>query len=540
MSALQQTPSTNPGQGTTDPYGNPGPSTPGAPGIGVPAGGTTGQALVKNSNTNYDTKWLTVADGGTNLGWFDVEAYGAVTNTESTVAIQAAIDAAGAAGGGVVWFPHPPYVVGGALVDTTRSNCQLRLPSVDVITGVPITIVFKGPAPGPQMPCIPPVGSVPLVVPTIKSTLTTGSGTTPSCIGGWGPPLSAGDFTMVNAVLDDFTLQMPVDPQLSAFNFSYAAAFECKGSYANAGSEYVPGIAIQTTSTSYALLTPHNGNGARINIVSFGGVGFYNGMSVNEHTQVHDLQFFACKRGLVYLAGDHSSWIGRVMIAHCQTPVTFTGIHYFTIGDLNIEHAAGGTWNPSNDVDDPSNFGHGDLKWSVVKESVGQSTSFLVNGASGILYNRLGATPGTLATHGFRAYQTAGSLTTLSSGGVAKIQLTAKTFDASTEFDNAVNFRFTPTLSGYYQVNGIVAYQDGAGTVTGGQAIIYKNGASYANGSYAQPNGGGVWSNVSDMVFMNGTTDYLELFAYGVCSTPPLKAQAGSDFTAFSAILISR
>jgi hypothetical protein len=33
----------------------------GATGPGVAAGGTTGQALVKNSNTDYDTEWTDIA-----------------------------------------------------------------------------------------------------------------------------------------------------------------------------------------------------------------------------------------------------------------------------------------------------------------------------------------------------------------------------------------------------------------------------------------------------------------------------------------------
>lgn len=39
-------------------------STPGPPGVGVPAGGTTGQSLVKASDTDYDTEWDDVAGGG--------------------------------------------------------------------------------------------------------------------------------------------------------------------------------------------------------------------------------------------------------------------------------------------------------------------------------------------------------------------------------------------------------------------------------------------------------------------------------------------
>lgn len=37
---------------------------PGAPGAGVPTGGTTGQILSKKSNANYDTQWLDAAAGG--------------------------------------------------------------------------------------------------------------------------------------------------------------------------------------------------------------------------------------------------------------------------------------------------------------------------------------------------------------------------------------------------------------------------------------------------------------------------------------------
>lgn len=40
------------------------PGAPGAPGQGVPTGGSTGQALTKNSNTDFDTEWSTVSGGG--------------------------------------------------------------------------------------------------------------------------------------------------------------------------------------------------------------------------------------------------------------------------------------------------------------------------------------------------------------------------------------------------------------------------------------------------------------------------------------------
>lgn len=50
--------------GITDATGTGGPGPPGPPGQGVPAGGTTGQVLTKNSNTNFDTSWQTPSVGG--------------------------------------------------------------------------------------------------------------------------------------------------------------------------------------------------------------------------------------------------------------------------------------------------------------------------------------------------------------------------------------------------------------------------------------------------------------------------------------------
>lgn len=50
-------------QGPQGPQGVEGPQGPVGPaGMGVPAGGTAGQVLVKNTSTDYDTSWQTVAD----------------------------------------------------------------------------------------------------------------------------------------------------------------------------------------------------------------------------------------------------------------------------------------------------------------------------------------------------------------------------------------------------------------------------------------------------------------------------------------------
>ena len=56
------------------------------------------------------------------------------SSTDDTAAIQAAINAAGTAGGGVVFFPDGEYIIGGPLQDTTGYNAQLVMPHFAIPT----------------------------------------------------------------------------------------------------------------------------------------------------------------------------------------------------------------------------------------------------------------------------------------------------------------------------------------------------------------------------------------------------------------------
>ena len=60
----------------------------GAAGVGVPVGGTAGQALVKNSGTNYDTAWQTVPT----VGVIIQDAATQTNSTWSSTKIQAQLD----------------------------------------------------------------------------------------------------------------------------------------------------------------------------------------------------------------------------------------------------------------------------------------------------------------------------------------------------------------------------------------------------------------------------------------------------------------
>ena len=96
-------------------------------------------------------------------------------------------------------------------------------------------------------------------------------------------------------------------------------------------------------------------------------------------------------------------------------------------------------------------------------------------------------------------------------GGVwTKLALTGKEWDTSSAFDAVTNYRYTPLVAGYYQVN---ASCPSVGTASGANNIaIYKNGSLYKVNALAT-NG---LPSISCMFNLNGSTDYLECYVnYG-------------------------
>ena len=119
------------------------------------------------------------------------------------------------------------------------------------------------------------------------------------------------------------------------------------------------------------------------------------------------------------------------------------------------------------------------------------------------------------AAPAFRAYVSGSSATVFSNTTWTKITLNAKTFDTNSNFDATTNYRFTPKVAGYYQFNGCV---QGTLASVGGSTylvpFIYKNGSIYCFGGEIQPvNGNTMAVTTSALIYMNGTTDYAELYS---------------------------
>ena len=331
--------------------------------------------------------------------WFDVTdpVYGATGDgtTDDTVAIQAAIDACEAAGGGTVYFPRGVYVVNGALQDTGRSNSQLLLPRRDYADTEAITIVLRGEAAPSAVFSV--LGATPVQnnLSVIKGTLNTGSG---SLIGAQGPVGTFELFTNILLRMVDITVQMPANPLLTALDLSKVAQIDLDNIEVHTGNFDIATLAMQTTATSYGVRTPSRNNGAltRLGVVNV--AGFYNGFEIAEHCVGQSVSTWGCKRGFVFVAAFHASAFTRLQTVHCQTGMVFTGgEHDVSIQQYNIEHAASGTWVVTYDVDDASNYARGFLYWHVILAASGIHSGFLSNGAVYLRRERLQRCAGVLA-----------------------------------------------------------------------------------------------------------------------------------------------
>lgn len=124
------------------------------------------------------------------------------------------------------------------------------------------------------------------------------------------------------------------------------------------------------------------------------------------------------------------------------------------------------------------------------------------------------AQTGTVAINGpaFSAYRSS-SAQTVTSATVTKVSLNTEEFDTDNCFDSTTNYRFTPTVAGYYQVNAGIGMS--ATAISVAIIFVYKNGSAYKRGNDLRAFlGTDCLPVVSTLVYMNGTTDYLELYGY--------------------------
>jgi len=143
----------------------------------------------------------------------------------------------------------------------------------------------------------------------------------------------------------------------------------------------------------------------------------------------------------------------------------------------------------------------------------------------------------------FRVYR-ATSAQALTSGLQTKIQFNEEAFDTNSNFDSTTNFRFTPTVAGYYAVSWAITVQADSNTLTNCLTLLLKNGAGAQTSS-----GSGIVSTTNltatqfvsvgrDVVYMNGSTDYLEVAVFAVGTSPTIQADANGTVSSFTGALM--
>jgi hypothetical protein len=141
----------------------------------------------------------------------------------------------------------------------------------------------------------------------------------------------------------------------------------------------------------------------------------------------------------------------------------------------------------------------------------------------------LPAATGTVMVSGnmpaFSAYQSASQ--TLGSATFTKIQLQSEVFDTNNAFDSTTNYRFQPTVAGYYQISGSAYASTNSVSL---QAVIYKNGSAYQYGFYLTQ-----MSTISSIIYLNGSTDYVEFYTY---SSGSVVTNASANANYFSGAMI--
>jgi hypothetical protein len=149
-------------------------------------------------------------------------------------------------------------------------------------------------------------------------------------------------------------------------------------------------------------------------------------------------------------------------------------------------------------------------------------------------------TTGTVMVSGnmpaFSAYKLGSSVTGFTSGTATKVLLDGELFDTASCFDNTTNYRFTPNVAGYYQINAQIDSNWLTTQFTYFKASIYKNGSEYLRSQNVTATTYDT-RTVSGIIYFNGSTDYVELYAFSSGGSNPAYNQ-GSFATSMSGVLV--
>lgn len=122
-------------------------------------------------------------------------------------------------------------------------------------------------------------------------------------------------------------------------------------------------------------------------------------------------------------------------------------------------------------------------------------------------------------------------------GNVNAIPFNSVSFDTNSAY-NTTTGKFQPTIAGYYHVIGRLYFSGGS---SGHDARILKNGITSIttqNASVTYNISSESSATVTDIVYLNGTTDYIQIATFGSLATV-VAGDSGGTLTSFTCALTS-
>ena len=172
----------------------------------------------------------------------------------------------------------------------------------------------------------------------------------------------------------------------------------------------------------------------------------------------------------------------------------------------------------------------GDASGVLELASANGTTAVTIDASQNVVLAK-GLTVGATAAPAFSAYQSVAQ--SIASLTFTKVIFQTKEFDTGSNFDSTTNYRFTPTVAGYYHVDSTVML---TGPINC-QIYLYKNATAFKVGC-ASPLSSNMFacSNISTLIYLNGSTDYIEIYLYTGNATAN-NTNAGVHNTYFQAFL---
>lgn len=339
--------------------------------ISITGAGTAGYTLTTTIAAVVSATAVTLATSAPTSGTNRPYVYG----TDDTAAIQAAVDAAGAAGGGNLVFDDGIYIVNGPLQDTSESNAQIVLPKVNT-PNLGITVRMKG-----RTPPLTTWGSNSGAI--LQSTLTAGNGqmigvkNTHDVIA---DPRK--DASWVAFYTEDITLRMVANPTNSCIDGRYIPIRKHTNTRIDvvSASSYAGTLPLwvtiePTTTTSYAIKGGANDIPLWEIYDNVMVAGFYTGVLMGELWTAYSLAICSCKVAMEMPEHRHPGIGLKVGVYNCPEIIRVTGTCEVAM-TIDTEHNTASGSGPSwvtpfvADINDPNNYLKGTINFHMHDTSI--------------------------------------------------------------------------------------------------------------------------------------------------------------------------